>query len=223
MEGQAATGGRSLTARPGVGGWGEEAEGPRSGSLEWRASLALKVLAGIVAGIVLATIPGSIPAPELHAVAFNVISAALAVLYVLVALALDRRRDWAAAAVRPLLIVLLVWGTYSFGAALADGAVRIPFNAIAAGWALLGSADRKPLPRFRGRSAAVLGVSATLIALIVAAQPLFGWWVLRRARTRPEGIADRRLRHARCRPARAHHDLVRLVVVEWHPLCERGG
>ena len=125
MEGQAATGGRSVTARPGVGGWGEEAEGPRSGSLEWRASLALKVLAGIVvAGIVLATIPGSIPAPELHAVAFNVTSAALAVLYVLVALALDRRRDWAAAAIRPLLIVLLVWGTYSFGAALADGAVR---------------------------------------------------------------------------------------------------
>lgn len=165
-----------MTALPEIGGWGEEVEGPRSGSLEWRASLALKILAGIiVAGILLAMIPGAIPASEFHAAAFNMASGALAVLYVMVAWALDRRQDWAVSAIRPLLIVLLVWGTYSFFTTFAGGAVRIPFTTIAAGWALLGSADHKPLPRPRRRSVAVLGASAALIALIVAGEPLFGW------------------------------------------------
>jgi hypothetical protein len=153
-----------------------EVEGPRPGSLESRASLALKILAGVnAAGIMLAVFPGSIPASELQAFAFNVASGALAVLYVLVAWALDRRQHWAVSAIRPLLLLLLVWGVYTFVTALATGAFRIPFTTLAASWALFGGADRRPLPRLSGRGGAVLVASAALIATVMAGQPVFGW------------------------------------------------
>jgi hypothetical protein len=151
-------------------------EGPRHGSLEWRASLALKILAGLnVAGIILATIPSSIPGSELQAFALNVASGALAVLYVVVARALDRRRHWAVWAIRPLLVLLLVWGTYTFVTAFVAGELRIPFTTLAAGWALLGPSDLRPLPGLSGWGSAVLVVSGALIALLLAGQPLFGW------------------------------------------------
>jgi hypothetical protein len=153
-----------------------EVVGPRPGSLESRASLALKVLAGInAAGILLATIPASIPGSALQAFAFNVASGALAVLYVIVARALDRRQQWAVWAIRPLLVVLLVWGAYTFVSAIAASAIRIPFTTLAAGWALLGSADRRPLPRFTGRGGAVLAAGIAFIATVLAGPPMFGW------------------------------------------------
>jgi len=153
-----------------------EVVGPRPGSLESRASLALKILAGInAAGIILATIPGAIPASELEAFAFNVASAALAFLYVATALALDRRRDWAVSAIRPLLLLLLLWGAYTFVTALAAGGIRIPWTSIAAGWALLAPADRRPLSRLGGRGGAVLVASAALVAMVLAGEPVFGW------------------------------------------------
>jgi hypothetical protein len=158
-------------ARPPV-----EVEGPQLGSLEWRASLALKFLAGInVFGIILSLIPGSIPSSELQAVAFQVASGALALLYVVVARALDRRQSWAVSVIRPLLLLLVAWGAYTFVAAIATGAIRIPLTAFATGWALFSSADRRPLPRFGGRGGAVLVASAGLIAMVLAGQPLFGW------------------------------------------------
>jgi hypothetical protein len=151
-------------------------EGPEPGSLESRASLALKVLAGVnAAGIILAMFPGTIPSSELQAVAFNVASGALAVLYVVVARVLDRRQHWAVSAIRPLLLLLLVWGAYTFVTALADGALRIPVTTLAASWALFGPADRRPLPRLSGRGAAVLVASAALIAMVLTGQPVFGW------------------------------------------------
>jgi hypothetical protein len=151
-------------------------EGPRPGSLESRASLALKFLAVVsVFAMVLATIPGSIPSSRFLVVAFHLGSLALAVLYVLVAWALDRRQPWAVAAIRPLLVLLVVWGAYTFVSALLAGAARIPFTALAAAWALLGAADRRPLPRLSGRGGAVLVSSAALIAILVASQSLFGW------------------------------------------------
>jgi hypothetical protein len=151
-------------------------EGPRPGSLESRASLALKILAGVnAAGIILAIIPGTIPSSELQAVAFHVASGALAVLYVVVAWALDRRQHWAVSAIRPLLLLLLVWGAYTFVSALAVGALRIPFTAFAASWALFGPADRKPLPKLSGRGGAVLVASAALIAMVLAGPRVFGW------------------------------------------------
>ena len=153
-----------------------EEEGPHAGSLESRASLALKILAGVnVAGIILAMIPGAIPASELQTVAFHIASGALAILYVVVARALDRRQHWAVSAARPLLVVLLVWGAYTFVSAIAESAIRIPFTALAAGWALFGFADLRPLPRLGGRGAAVLLASVALIATVLATPPAFGW------------------------------------------------
>jgi hypothetical protein len=71
--------------------------------------------------------------------------------------------------------LLLVWGAYIFVTALAAGEIRIPFTTIAAGWALLGPADRRPLPRLGGRGGAALAASAALMAMVVANQPVFGW------------------------------------------------
>jgi len=165
-----------MTAWAGPDGSGAEVVGPRPGSLESRASLALKILAGVnAAEIILATIPAAIPTSALQAFAFNVASGALAVLYVVVAWALDRRRHWAVSAIRPLLLVLLVWGAYTFVTAVAAGAFRIPWAALAASWALFGPADRRPLPRLSGRGGAVLAASAALIAMVLAGQPVFGW------------------------------------------------
>lgn len=160
----------------GPGGAPLEVEGPQPGSLEARASLALKILAGVnAAGIVLALIPGKVPSSEFQTVAFHVASGTLAVLYVLVARALDRRQRWAVASIRPLLILLLVWGVYTFVAAFAASALRIPFTALATGWALLGPADRRPLPSFGVRGGAVFLASSALIAMVLAGPPVFGW------------------------------------------------
>lgn len=165
-----------MTAWAEAGGSAAEEEGPRPGSLESRASLALKILAGVNgAGIILAMIPGTIPSSELQTVAFHVASGALAVLYVVVAWALDRRQQWAASAIRPLLLLLMVWGAYTFVTALAGGALRIPFTTLAASWALFAPADRGSLPRLSGRGAAVLVASAALIAMVLAGPPVFGW------------------------------------------------
>lgn len=165
-----------MTAWAGPGGSRAEVEGPRPGSLESRASLALKILAGVnAAGIILAMIPGTIPSSELQAVAFHVASGALAVLYVVVAWALDRRQHWAVSAIRPLLLLLLVWGAYTFVTALAVGALRIPFTALATSWALFGPADHRPLPGLSVRGAGVLVASAALIVMVLAGPPVFGW------------------------------------------------
>ena len=165
-----------MTAWAGPGGSAVEVEGPRPGSLESRASLALKILAGInAAGIILAMFPGTVPTSTLQNVGFHVASGALAVLYVVVARALDARRTWAISTIRPLLLLLLVWGAYTFLTAVAAAAVRIPFTALAASWALFGSADRRPLPRLGGRGGAVLVTSAALIAMVLASQRVFGW------------------------------------------------
>jgi len=165
-----------MTAGAGHGGSAVDVEGPRPGSLESRASLALKILAGVnAAGIILAAFPGTIPTSALQAFAFHLASAALAILYVVVAWALDRRQHWAVSAIRPLLLLLLVWGAYTFVSTLAAGAFRIPFTTLAASWALFGPADRRPLPRLSGRGGAVLVASAALIALVQAGQPVFGW------------------------------------------------
>jgi hypothetical protein len=155
---------------------GSALDGPRPGSLESRASLALKILAGLnLAGIVFATIPAAIPTSALLAFGINVASGALAVLYIMVARALDQRQHWAVSAIRPLLLLLGVWGAYTFVTALADGTLRIPFTTLAASWALLGPADRRPLPRLSGRGGGVLVASVALIAVVLAGQPLFGW------------------------------------------------
>jgi len=165
-----------MTVWAGPGGRAVEVAGPRPGSLEARASLALKILAGInAAGIILAIFPGTIPTSALQAFAFHVASGTLAVLYVTVAWALDRHQRWAVSAIRPLLLLLLVWGAYTFVTAIAAGALRIPFTTLAASWALFAPADRRPLPRLSGRGGAVLVASGALISMVLAGQPVFGW------------------------------------------------
>ena len=155
---------------------GGEVHGPPEGSLEWRASLALKVLAGInVAGMILALFPGFVTTSTLGVVAFHAASGTLAVLYLLVARGIDRRQHWAESAIRPMLVLLLLWGVYLAATTIAASQVRIPFTALVAGWALLRPAAFSPFPRFDRRGATALVATVALIALELASQPLFGW------------------------------------------------
>lgn len=153
-----------------------EIEGPREGSLEHRAALVLKVLAVInAAGVVLALFPPIAPVSSLLTVAFNAAAAALAGTYWLAAKGIDRRRPWADAAVRPLLVLIAVAGVYSVIVAFGDGKLRIPFEAVLAGWALLGPADVKPVAGLARRSVALIAAAGVLLALLAFGHRVFGW------------------------------------------------
>jgi hypothetical protein len=153
-----------------------EVEPPRSGSLEARTSLALKILAGIyLAGTILAFVPETLPVSSYLTVAFNTVAVALAVLYVGEAFGLDRRRPWAVAAARPLLVILLASGIYSVAAALGAGRMKIPFDGILAVWALLAPGDVSLRGEVGGRSLGLVGVTLGLLAVLQLATPIFGW------------------------------------------------
>ena len=153
-----------------------ETGGPSSGSLEARASLALKILAVLgVFSVVLAMFPGVIPVSTLHTVMVTGAAAALAAVCVAEAIGLDHRRPWAVAAVRPLLILLaasgLLWSLVAFG----EGRIRIPFEVGLSIWAWLGAPDATPIASQDRRSVATIGAATALIALMSFGQPLFGW------------------------------------------------
>jgi hypothetical protein len=153
-----------------------EVEPLHGGSLEARASLALKFLAGInVAGVVLAMFSPLVPVSKLLTVTFSAAAAALAVLYVVEARALDHRRPWAVAAVRPLLVLLGASGVSAVVIALDGGTMRIPFDGLLAVWAWLGAPDRTLVAGRVRRAAALVGVAGALLAAMVLASPLFGW------------------------------------------------
>ena len=153
-----------------------EIEGPRDGSLEHRAALVLKILAFVsAAGVVLALFPPLTPVSMLLTVAFNVAAAALAATYWLAATGLDRRRTWAAAAARPLLVLIAVSGVYSAVVAFGEGKLRIPFEVALAGWALLGPADITPIARLERRSLALIGAVAALLLILAFGHRVFGW------------------------------------------------
>lgn len=153
-----------------------EIEGPHAGSLEARASLALKLLAGINgAGVLLAMFSPLVPVSSLLTVTFSAAAAALAVLYVVEARALDRRRPWAVAAVRPLLILLGASGVSAVVIALNGGTMRVPFDGLLAVWAWLGAPDPTLVAGRVRRAAAHVGAAAALLAAMVLATPLFGW------------------------------------------------
>lgn len=153
-----------------------EIEGPRQGSLEARASLALKVLGGLgLIGVVLAMFPPATPVATLYIVMFNVGAAALAVICLGVAFGLDRRRPWAVASVRPLLVVVLASGIYTFAVWLSDGRIRIPFDVAVAIWALLGPTDVKPIARQEARSLSLVGAALVVSAVMMFGNQLFGW------------------------------------------------
>jgi hypothetical protein len=153
-----------------------EMAGPEAGSLEARASLAFKLLAGInLAGVVLAMFSPLLPVSTLMTVAFSAASGGLAVLYVVEARALDRRRPWAVAAARPLLLLLGASGLSAVVIALDGGTVRVPFDGLLAVWAWLGAPDRTLVAGRVRRAAALVGGAGALLAAMVLAEPIFGW------------------------------------------------
>ena len=149
---------------------------PQAGSLEARASLALKLMAGINAtGVLFAMFPPLTPVSMLMTVAFSAAAAVLAVLYFVVARGLDRRRPWAVAAARPLLILLAASGVSGVVIALTGGTMRVPFDGLLATWALLGAPDSTLVAGRIRRAGVLVGATAALLALMVTAKPLFGW------------------------------------------------
>ncbi len=154
----------------------QEIAGPEAGSLEARASVALKILAAIkVAGMVLAMFPPIPPVSTFHTVMFNLAAGALAVLYVLEARALDRSRPWAVALVRPLLLLVAASGAYSILVAFGTGRIVLPFDLGLAAWAWLGRRDLAQRARRDRRTAALLGAAVPLILSMSFGGKLFAW------------------------------------------------
>lgn len=152
------------------------AEGPPSGSLEARASLALKGLAAIyVAGAVFALIPDPLPGPNLLAVTFNFAAVALAALYLVLARAIDGGRPWAIAAIRPTLLLVGVAGVASIVVALGAGTQRVPYDILVAIWAWRGEPNVRPSPRPERRDVLAIGGVTVLLAAMLLAEPLTGW------------------------------------------------
>lgn len=144
--------------------------------LETRASLALKALAVLnVLALALNAAPGTHLSSSLSTAMWGLGTGAAAVVYVVEALALDRRSRWAVAAVRPMLILFIASGAYSTAVMLGGGPVRVPLEALFAIWALFASADVRPTPPVDLRGAGLLGAVAALLAVVLFAGPVFGW------------------------------------------------
>jgi hypothetical protein len=147
---------------------------PNPGSVEARASLGLKVLGVIhLAGVVLALIP--VPVSTLYTVSFHAAGGALAILCLITARAIDRRRPWAVAIVRPLLVVLAASGVAVVALAVQEGGFRLPVDGIVAVLALIGRPDVALVRRFDLRSGAALGGVALAIAVMLFGHPVFDW------------------------------------------------
>jgi hypothetical protein len=160
-----------------------EIEGPNAGSTEARASIALKLLAALnIGAVVLAMFPGLQEVAVLFTVAFNFAGAAIAIVYLFVAFALDRRRPWAGAAIRPLLVVVAAAGIGQVLIAASNGKIRVPFDVVVSVWALLGTIDTRPIPRPSARSLAAVVSVALLAGSMLVAPNIFGWGGLLDAR-----------------------------------------
>jgi hypothetical protein len=160
----------------GTGSRDAHVEPLQDGSLEARASVALKILALInLGGVVLALFPPDVPVATLQALAFNLAACALAAIELVEARALDRRRPWAVAAVRPLLLLLFGMGIASLLLGLQDGWIRLPYESVIAAWALLGAADTTLTPRTSGRALALTGAALLVMVSMLVGEPVFGW------------------------------------------------
>lgn len=154
----------------------EELRGLAPGSLEARASLVLKAVA-LVTGfaVVLALNPALEPMSWLQAVTFSVARAVVAVLGLVVARGIDRRRSWAMATARPLLLVILVAGIGELVVAIAAGRGRLPYDVVLAGWALIGRPDPWSRPKPDARTVSVTALAALLLVIPLTGASIFGW------------------------------------------------
>jgi hypothetical protein len=153
-----------------------EIQPPQSDTVEARASIVLKILAVInLAGVVLAEFPPLLPQSQLHTLTFNVAACALAAIEIVEARGLDRRRPWAVAVVRLLLVLLLASGVGAMVVGFEDGHIRVPFEAAFAIWAMLAAADVTLVGRTDRRSLSLVAMTILLVASQVFGQPLFGW------------------------------------------------
>lgn len=153
-----------------------EIEGPEPGSLEGRASIAFKILAFLgYSGVVLAMFPGATPVATLLTLAFNVAAFLLASLLLLVAVGLGKRRPWAGAAARPLLILLIIAGVITIAIAWSENLVRVPFDVVLSAWALFGRPEARPMPRPESRSLGAAAGAFLLMGSMLASPQLFSW------------------------------------------------
>jgi len=165
-----------MTTSASTGMHAVEIDPPRFDSLEWRASIAFKSLAFInLAGVVLAMFPPPLPGSLLYGLTFNLAAALLAALEIIAARALDRRRPWAVAIVRPMLVVLIGEGIGAMLIGYDAGRIRIPFEAFIAVWALLAGADGTLLRQADRRSLSLVVMSALVIVSMLVGEPVFGW------------------------------------------------
>jgi hypothetical protein len=150
--------------------------GPSPGSVEARASFALKVLAGLNIGVVvLSLIPSPDPQSWLQAATFNSTIALAAGLYIVEAVGLDRRWPWASAAVRPMIAVTGLIGLYALADVVAAGRLRVPTDVILAAWVWLGPADARSAPRRDGRTVALVGATLAVLAMPLTGPSVVGW------------------------------------------------
>ena len=165
----------------------EGAHGARS--LENRSALAFLVIALLnVPGIIVSPWGGP-PSLLLNATAV-LASIGTTILYVLVARGIERRRRWAMLAMRPLLVVVVVFGSYAVVVATQQGFIKVPVDVVLAIWAWFGRPDRRPPadpstePEHRpaARAMAVVGTVILLQAVIWYGPPVFGWGGLLDAR-----------------------------------------
>lgn len=151
----------------------EEAE---PGYFEHRAMLVFRALAVIyLAGIMLAFFPEPNTVSLLLILTFNGAALILAIVYLRIASALRTVRPWAVSVARPVLVLVLLEDLAVLASMLADGRIRLPIAAAIAGWALLGPAGVRPIPRPRLFGGLVIGLAAPMLAILVFSHQLFGW------------------------------------------------
>jgi hypothetical protein len=149
---------------------------PDRTSMEGRASLGFKVLAGLNGfGVLLGLVSTAIPTARLWTGSFNLASALMIALFIVEARGLGKWRPWAVALARPLLVVIAVAGTYLFVQAMLAGRLRVPFDVAFAVWALLAPTETTKMPGLSGRSLGALGGAVALSVGMLFAQPLFDW------------------------------------------------
>ena len=147
------------------------------GFFEHRAMLSFRALAAIyLFGIVLAFFhePGTLSL--LLIVGYNGAAFILALAYVGIARGLRLLQPWAVAVARPVLALVVLEDVAVFVGGIVEGHIRgLPVATVVAGWALLGPAGVRPIPRPKLLSVVAFLLAAPLLAALVFARPVFDW------------------------------------------------